>query len=100
MLHFSLKVDPIYLKSQNQANTISCGSSSFPIKIGGTSVMGFLGYDDWTYKQTEITYLYIDCTQLLSVRYIYVILSLIIPLNKGVRGGEGEHLGPPYVCPL
>ena len=61
--------------------------------------MGFLGYDDWTYKQTEITYLYIDCTQLLSVRYIYVILSLIIPLNMGVRGGA-EHLGPPYVCPL
>ena len=49
--------------------------------------MGFLGYDDWTYKQTEITYLYIDCTQLLSVRYIYVILSYYTSQHGRTRGG-------------
>ena len=45
-------IDSLNLESQNQAKNIPVVISSFPIKIWGKLVMGFLSYDQ-TYVQID-----------------------------------------------
>ena len=54
----TIKVDPLNLESLNQTKDNPVGLPSYPIKIWGKLVQGFLSYDR-TNKQTEITTLYI-----------------------------------------
>ena len=55
---FAIKVDPLNLDSQSQANNIPLVVPSSPIKIWGKSVLRFIRYDR-AYKQTNRDYNFI-----------------------------------------
>jgi len=72
-----------HLESQNQAKNISLALPSFPIKIWGKSVLGFLSYDrtNKQTRQTEIVFIYIDTCITRETHYANSSQKKVDPLN-------------------